>query len=299
MSETRLILGDCCEVLPTIPSASVDVVLTDPPYPHIKREYGFWTEAEWFDLMHKVVPECMRVLKPTGSAVFILQPNSERVGRMRTWLWDFMSWVGKTWGVVQDAYWWNVNALPTVGATVGGLLRGSAKTCVWFGPDDCFRDQTKVLDQQVFTQYRNRAQTPVGRLEYQQKRAAGREGFTSGLSVDRVKAEGASLERGGSIPFNVLPFAAGNPPELRSREGHPAGTPEGLCDWWTRYLCPPGGTVLDPFAGSGTTGVAAVKRGCGYVGVERIPKYFEIAERRIAEAQSEHPLFAAAAAGGE
>jgi hypothetical protein len=38
---------------------------------------------------------------------------------------------------------------------------------------------------------------------------------------------------------------------------------------------------------------------CEYVGVERIPKYFEIAERRIAEATADHPLFAAAAAGGE
>lgn len=78
--------GDCREVLPTLPSASVDCVITDPPYPHIRRSYGYWTEAEWFDLMRAVVPQCMRVLKPTGSAVFILQPNSERVGRMRLWL---------------------------------------------------------------------------------------------------------------------------------------------------------------------------------------------------------------------
>ena len=69
--------GDCLDVLRTLPDGCVDVVVTDPPYPCIKREYGYWTEKEWFALMDPVVAECRRVLKPMGSAVFILQPSSE------------------------------------------------------------------------------------------------------------------------------------------------------------------------------------------------------------------------------
>jgi hypothetical protein len=135
MSEIQLHHGDCTAVLPTMPAASVDAVITDPPYPCIDREYGRWTEEEWFALMRVVVPECMRVLKPSGSAVFILQPNSERVGRMRTWLWEFMLWVGKEWGIVQDAWWWNHAALPVGGAITKGLLRASLKACVWVGAE--------------------------------------------------------------------------------------------------------------------------------------------------------------------
>ena len=49
------------------------------------------TEAAWHEMMRGVVAECRRVLKPSGSAVFVLQPNSERVGRDRYGL-EFMVW---------------------------------------------------------------------------------------------------------------------------------------------------------------------------------------------------------------
>jgi DNA modification methylase len=44
--------------------------------------------------------------------------------------------------------------------------------------------------------------------------------------------------------------------------------------------------VLDPFAGTSTVGVAAIKRGCNYIGIERIPEYAEISRKRLAETQS-------------
>ncbi len=80
----KLLHGDCVQVLRTLPDHSVDLLLTDPPYPCIKRDYGTLTEQDWQILMTKVVSEARRVLKPNGSAVFILQPNSVRVGRMRS-----------------------------------------------------------------------------------------------------------------------------------------------------------------------------------------------------------------------
>ncbi len=62
-----------------MPAGSVDAVITDPPYPEISRAYGRMTEAEWWDMMMVVCTETRRILKPTGSAVFILQPNSRKV----------------------------------------------------------------------------------------------------------------------------------------------------------------------------------------------------------------------------
>jgi DNA modification methylase len=61
--------------------------------------------------------------------------------------------------------------------------------------------------------------------------------------------------------------------------------------WLCGLFCPPGGTVCDPFMGSGATGIAAVKLGLDFVGIEADPGYFALAERRIAAARSAYPLF--------
>ncbi|WP_082423069.1 site-specific DNA-methyltransferase [Paenibacillus dakarensis] len=63
---------------------------------------------------------------------------------------------------------------------------------------------------------------------------------------------------------------------------HPTVKPTALMAWLVRLVTPPGGTVLDPFAGSGSTLVAAKLEGFGYVGVEREPEYVEIARSRTA-----------------
>ena len=67
-----------------------------------------------------------------------------------------------------------------------------------------------------------------------------------------------------------------------------------LSKWWTRYICPPGGVVCDPFMGSGTMGLAALAYGCQFIGIEKEdrPGYFPTAETRIAAAQLQPALFA-------
>jgi site-specific DNA-methyltransferase (adenine-specific) len=61
--------------------------------------------------------------------------------------------------------------------------------------------------------------------------------------------------------------------------------------WLVRLACPPGGVVLDPFCGSGSTGVACVQTGRRFVGIELDPAYHEIARRRIKAARPAAPLF--------
>jgi site-specific DNA-methyltransferase (adenine-specific) len=77
---------------------------------------------------------------------------------------------------------------------------------------------------------------------------------------------------------------------------HPAQKPNALLRWCLGFL-PDAETILDPFMGSGTTGVAAVQMGKRFVGIEREPKYFEIAVRRLREANGDDvgPLFGEAA----
>ena len=60
---------------------------------------------------------------------------------------------------------------------------------------------------------------------------------------------------------------------------------------WVIELCPKSETILDPFMGSGTTGVAAVQMGRKFIGIEREPKYFDIACERIERAYAQGTLF--------
>ena len=62
---------------------------------------------------------------------------------------------------------------------------------------------------------------------------------------------------------------------------HPTVKPVDLMAWLIRLVTPPDGVVLDPFMGSGSTGIAAVRHGFRFVGVEQSPEYFDIACRRI------------------
>lgn len=67
---------------------------------------------------------------------------------------------------------------------------------------------------------------------------------------------------------------------------HPTVKPIALMRYLVRLVTRKGGTVLDPFMGSGTTGVAAIQEGMNFVGIERDPHYYEIASRRVNDAKS-------------
>jgi site-specific DNA-methyltransferase (adenine-specific) len=74
---------------------------------------------------------------------------------------------------------------------------------------------------------------------------------------------------------------------IENNNGHPTPKPLALMMQWISEFTNPGDTVLDPFMGSGTTGVACVKLGRNFIGMEISPDYFKIAEKRIAEAQAQ------------
>jgi DNA modification methylase len=75
------------------------------------------------------------------------------------------------------------------------------------------------------------------------------------------------------------------------RGDHPTQKPIGVMKWAIGHLPEPNETILDTFMGSGTTGVAAVQMGRKFIGIEREPKYFDIACKRIEDAQKQGDLF--------
>lgn len=261
--------GDCRTWLPLIPASSVDFVLTDPPYPEIDRAYGRLSETDWMALMQAVVGELRRILTPTGSAVIILQPNSAHVGQMRLWLWRFLLWAAETWNLVQDAYWWNITTIPTAGASrEHGLMRGSLKYCIWLGPPNCYRNQDQVLWQESDNNLAGRlADRSSNDLKY----------GPFGGNKRQARLTKTAGDRGGVTPYNVLPIANSNSQSSAGAKGHGAGTPFDLCYWWVRYCCPPGGTVADPFLGSGTVADAAKAWGARFVGGDQSAAYCAMA----------------------
>ena len=82
------------------------------------------------------------------------------------------------------------------------------------------------------------------------------------------------------LPYCFLPKVGG-----KVRTEHPTQKPVDLIITWILNSSEEGDTILDPFMGSGTTGVACVQTGRNFIGIEIEPKYYEIAEKRIAEAQ--------------
>jgi len=78
----------------------------------------------------------------------------------------------------------------------------------------------------------------------------------------------------------------------RGENYHPTQKPVALMEWLLGLRWTPNGTVLDPFMGSGTTGVACMNLGRKFIGIEIEPKYFDIACERIEQAQKQGRLFA-------
>jgi DNA modification methylase len=76
------------------------------------------------------------------------------------------------------------------------------------------------------------------------------------------------------------------------RGDHPTQKPIGVMAWCVKLASNETETILDPFMGSGTTGVAAIQLGRKFIGIEREPKYFDIACQRIEQAVAQGQLFA-------
>jgi DNA modification methylase len=77
---------------------------------------------------------------------------------------------------------------------------------------------------------------------------------------------------------------------LKDGKQHPTQKPLAVMRWCIEQAGKPK-SILDPFMGSGTTGVAAVEMGRAFIGIERDPAYFDIACKRIEQAYAQRPLF--------
>ncbi|MHB8972766.1 MAG: DNA methyltransferase [Pirellulaceae bacterium] len=277
LTATTLIHGDCLDILSNVPQHTADLTLFSPPYPEIQRPYGRMTEKEWHQFLMEVMARCRYITKPSGSIVVLIQPNKEKVGKMRLWPWEFVCWAGATWGLVQDQYVFNPSSIPCAGADRRGrLMRQSVMWSVWLGDSDCYRNQDAVLREPADETAR-RVRSDVRNGDYPGSHHMNGHTFARALA-----------ERGGVTPYNMLSVPTGTPID---QHGHPAVTPFRLAEWWCRYVLPPGGVLVDPFCGSGTTLVAALDCGASRViGIDKDAGYLEKARCRILHEAPHHEL---------
>ena len=138
---------------------------------------------------------------------------------------------------------------------------------------------------------------------YAYPKGAGGSSFTVGGGVDGSRTDTPSMHPLGRWPANLIhdgseevlagfPESNGSAARFfycakasKSDRGdgniHPTVKPTDLMRYLCRLVTPPGGVVLDPFMGSGSTGVAAQSEGFRFIGIERDPAYFEVARERL------------------
>lgn len=266
----ELLTGDSREILKTLLPESVDLIVTSPPYADQRAAtYGGVKPDEYVDWFIPIASELHRVLKPTGSFVLNIK---ERVvnGERHTYVLDLIIEMRRHgWLWTEEYVWHKRNSYP---GKWPNRFRDAWERCLHF---------TK---QKQFAMYQEEVRTPMGdwaksRLRNLSETDMRRDNskVLSGFGKRIANWIGRDL----AFPTNVLHFAT-----ECSNTSHSAAFPEELPSWFIKLFTEPGNTVLDPFSGSGTTGVACARLARKYIGIEINENYIELALERIRNANS-------------
>jgi site-specific DNA-methyltransferase (cytosine-N4-specific) len=251
--------GDSLALLDGLPEASINLVITSPPFALLrKKEYGNKEQTEYVDWLAEFARRVRRVLTNDGSFVLDLGGAYERGTPARS-LYNFRIPIrfcdDLGFYLAEDFYWFNPSKLPSPIEWVNKRkirAKDSVNTVWWFGKTEWPKaDVSKVL-----TEYSDRMRKLL------QDPAA--------FYTPKVRPSGHDIgasfgkDNGGAIPSNLLqiPNTESNGQYLGGCKAvdakqHPARFPAKLPEFFIRFLTEPGDVVLDIFAGSNTTGSVA------------------------------------------
>jgi site-specific DNA-methyltransferase (adenine-specific) len=253
--DCRLVLGDCVAVLDALPSESIDLIFADPPYllsnggttcssgRRVSVDKGRWDASSGLAADHEWN---LRWLKSCQRA---LKPSGTL-------------WVSGTQHVIFS-----------IGFALQSLGFHLLNTITWFKPNASpnlacrfFTHSTEIV---LWAAPARRAPLPHT-FHYRDMKAEN--------GGKQMRDLWALPEPAGEQVIWSLP----TPPKSEKREGrHPTQKPLALLDRIVRAGSSPGELVLDPFNGSGTTGVAALSAGRRYVGIDVDARYLELTKKRF------------------
>jgi site-specific DNA-methyltransferase (adenine-specific) len=257
----RLYRADCLELLPQLEAGSVDCVVTSPPYAEQRAAtYGGISERDYPAWLTKIAGACGQLLRDDGSLLVNIREHRTSKG-MSDYVHRTRLHIRERTGLVEvdELVWIKPDAMPTAPNT---LPRRGWERILWFSPTSLpfcnAQDTSRTLDS--FNKTLNRYAVKIG-------------------------AKPTGTERMPKHPrwLNYVHVPVGGDVSVQ----HPAKFPLKLAVWLTQLASQQDATILDPFMGSGTTGVACVKTGRKFIGVEIDPGYFDIAVNRIKKAIAE------------
>lgn len=259
-----IITGDARDMA-KVPDSSVALVVTSPPYfagkqyeeelgeGHVPASY-----VEYLEMLRDVFAESARVLEPGGR----LAVNVANLGRR-----PYRSLAADITTILQDDL-----GLLLRGEVVWMKGEGASGSCAWGSFQSAANPVLRDLTERVVLASKGRFDRAVPRAKRE------RRGLPFENTISRQEFMDATLD--------VWKMA----PESAKRIGHPAPFPVDLPGRLIRLYTYRGDVVLDPFMGSGTTAVAAVRNDRRYVGFEMDPAYVTLAEERIATALAAGPI---------
>lgn len=256
--EAKVYEGDCAEVVANqIAPLSVNLIVTSPPYADQRNgNYGGIHPDRYVDWFLPKTQALMRCLAGDGS--FVLNIKEKAVGgEKHRYVYDLVLGMrDQGWRLVDEYCWHKKNCYP---GKWPNRFRDSWERLYHFTLSPNF----KMRQESVMVPMGDWRHTRLANLSATDKtrdESKSENGF--GKRVENWKG------RDMAYPSNVLHMATecGN-------KGHPAAFPQALPDWFIRLFTDEGDVVLDPFAGSGTTLVAALERGRSAIGIDSAPEY--------------------------
>ena len=291
-------LSDSLEILKSIPDSSINLIFTSPPYAlQFKKEYGNKEKHEYVDWFLEFAKEFRRVLTDDGSFVLNIGGSYNKGSATRS-LYHFKLLIRLVeeidFHLAQECFWYNPAKMPTPAEWVNVRrirIKDSVEYVWWFSKTP----NPKASNLKVLAPY----SADMIRLNKRGVRA------TKRPSGHNIKASFSEVNAGGSIPSNVVETAF-NPeeaPDLPSNflsfgnnaandayargcnsaglKRHPARFPAALPEFYIKMLTDELDVVLDPFAGSNTTGAVAEKLGRQWIAVDLVESYLEGSKYRF------------------
>ena len=250
----NLMQGDCLERMKEIPDGGVDLTVTSPPYDNMRTYNGNndqWSEHVW----KAVLAELYRVTKEGGVVVWVVGDATVK---------------GSETGTSFKQALWAMECGFNLHDT---MIYEKYQAC--FGSNNCYLQSFEYM----FVLSKGKPKT----LNLIRDRKNIRNGVVStssgGLAPNGEKPLRVKIK---IKPFgkrkNIWKFGVGG-----GKINHPAVFPEKLANDHIISWSNEGDTILDPFMGSGTTGVACVNAGRDFIGIELDSDYFQIANQRISD----------------
>jgi site-specific DNA-methyltransferase (adenine-specific) len=264
MSTYQIICGDCRGVLLNLEN-QVDFIITSPPYADARQKHYDSVKPEnyanWFSSFHSIF---WNTLKESGSLVINIKDKVVKGVRYR-YVWETIQCLTDLgWHCIDDYIWVKKNPMPGFWPT---RLRDGWEYCFHLAKSKSpFMNQAAVrIPIAASTQKRLKRLSVNDQIRLQSYTGSG-----FGRNLSRWISQETVL------PSNVLTLSV----ETQNRQ-HPAVFPVALPSFFIKLLCPEEGLVVDPFAGSGTTGEAALRLGRQVILIDSNPNYCEIAQQRL------------------